>query len=79
MMLYRKTKVKVRSPVGDTDYFYFVAGVRLGDILVPYVLIICLDYVLRTSIDKMKQTETSLHSLERATACIGLRVNAHRK
>ena len=27
MMLYRNTKVKVRSPDGDTDYFDIVAGV----------------------------------------------------
>ena len=54
MMLYINTKVKVRSPDGDTDYFVIVAGVLQGDILVPYLFIICLDYVLRTSIDKMK-------------------------
>ena len=51
MMLYRNTKVKVRSPDGDTDYFDIVAGVLQGDTLIPYF---CLDYVLRTSIDKMK-------------------------
>ena len=31
MMLYRKKKVKVRSPDGDTDYFDIVAGVLKGD------------------------------------------------
>ena len=45
----KKTKVKVRFP--DTDYFDIVAGVLQGDILAPYQFIICLDYVLRTSID----------------------------
>ena len=54
MMLYRNTKVKVRSPEGNTDYFDIVAGVLQGDILVPYLFITCLDYVLRKSIDKMK-------------------------
>ena len=54
IMLYRNTKVKVRSPNGDTDYFVIVAGVLQGNTLVPYLFIICLDYVLRTSIDKMK-------------------------
>ena len=39
---------------GDTDYFDIVAGVLQGDRLTSYLLIICLDYVLRTSIDKMK-------------------------
>ena len=38
----------------ETDYFDIVAGVLQGDTLVPYLFIICLDYVLRTSIDKMK-------------------------
>ena len=55
MMLYRNTKVKVCSPDGDTDYFDIVAGVLQGDTLAPYVFIICLDYMLRTSIDRMKE------------------------
>ena len=82
--------------------------------LPPYLLILCLDYVLRTSIDKIKENsfkltkessrsypvktityadyvddiallantpalgEPLLHSLERATAGIGLHVNAHK-
>ena len=54
-MLYKYTKVKVRSPNGDTDYFDIVAGVLQGDTLAPYLFIICLDYTLRTSIDKMKE------------------------
>ena len=55
MILYRNTKVKLRSPDGDTDYFNIVAGVLQGDILTPYLFIICLDYVLRTSIDRIKE------------------------
>ena len=47
--------LKVRSPNGDTDYFDIVAGVLQGDTLAPYLFIICLDYVLRTSIDKIKE------------------------
>ena len=114
MILYRNTKVKVRSPDGDTEYFDIVAGVQQGDTLAPYLFIICLDYVLRTSIDKIRENgfeltkkrsrrhptktitdadnandiailantlnhaETLLHSLERAAAGIGLRVNAHK-
>ena len=114
MILYRNTKVKVRSPDGDTEYFDIVAGVLQGDTLAPYLFIKCLDYVLRTSMDKIrengfeltkkrsrryptktitdadyaddiallantpKQTETLLHSLERAAAGIGLHVNAHK-
>ena len=55
MILYRNTKVKVRSPDGDRDYFDIVAGVLQGDTLPPYLFIICLNYVLRTSIDKIKE------------------------
>ena len=113
-ILYRNTKVKVRSPDGDTEYFDIVAGVLQGDTLAPYLFMICLDYVLRTSIDKIKengfeltkkrsrrypvktitdadyaddiailaktpdQAETLLHSLERASASIGLYVNAYK-
>ena len=47
--------MKVRSPDGDTDYFNNVAGVLQGDPLASYLFIICLDYVLRTSIDKIKE------------------------
>ena len=54
MILYRNTKVKVRSLNGNTNYFDIVAGVLQGDTLASYVFIICLDYVLRTSIDKIK-------------------------
>ena len=54
-ILYRNIKVKVRSPDGDTEYFGIVAGVLQGDTLAPYLFIICLDYVLRTSIDKIRE------------------------
>ena len=38
-----------------TEYFDIVAGELQGDTLAPYLFIICLDYVLRTSIDKIKE------------------------
>ena len=60
MMLYRNTKVKVRSPDGNTDYFDIEAGVLQGDTLAPYLFIICLDYALRTSIDKIKENSFKL-------------------
>ena len=44
-------KHEVRSPDGDTDYFDIVAG----DTLAPYLFIICLDYVLKTSVDLIKE------------------------
>ena len=105
---------KVRSPDGDTDYFDIVAGVLQGNTLALYLYIICLDYVLRTSINKIKengfeltkkrsrrysaktitnvnyandiailantpvQAKTLLHTLEWATAGIGLLVDVHK-
>ena len=54
MILYKNTKVKVHSLDGDTDYFDIVAGVLQGDTLAPYLFIICVDYVLRISVDIMK-------------------------
>ena len=54
-ILYRNTKVKVQSPDLDTEYFDSVSGVLQEDTLAPYLFIICLDYVLRTSIDKIRE------------------------
>ena len=53
MILHRNTKV--HSPDANTDYFDIVAGVQRGDTLAPYLFIVCLDYVLRTPIDKIKE------------------------
>ena len=55
LMLYKYTKVITRFSDGDTDYFDIVVCVLQGDILALYLIIICQDYVLRTSIDKMKE------------------------
>ena len=55
MMLYGNTKVKACSPDRDTVYFDIVTGVQQGETLSSYLFIICLDYVLRTSIDKIKE------------------------
>ena len=60
MMLYRNTIVIVRFPDGDTDYFEIVAGVLQGHTLAPNLFIIYLDYVLRTSMDKMKENNFNL-------------------
>ena len=54
-ILYRNTKVKVRSPAGDTEYVDIVAGVLQRNTLALYLFIICRDYVLRTSIDKIRE------------------------
>ena len=55
MMLYKNTNVKVCWLDGDTDYFDIVAGVLQGDTLAPYLFIIWLDCMLRTSLDVMKE------------------------
>ena len=55
-ILYRNSKVKVRSPDGDTEYFNIVTGVLQGDTLASHLFIICLDYVHRTSIDKTRES-----------------------
>ena len=60
MMLYKNTQVKVRSLDGDTDYFDILASVLQRDTLAPYLCIICLDYVLRKSIDLMKENSFKL-------------------
>ena len=39
----------------DTDFFYIVTGVLQGDALALFLFIIYLDYILRTSIDLMKE------------------------
>ena len=64
MILYRNIKVKVRSQDGDTDNFDIVAGVLQGDTLAQYLFIIWLDYVLRTSIDKIKENGFKLKKKE---------------
>ena len=44
----------------ETDYFDIIAGVLQRDTFAPYLFIICLDYVLRTSIDKIKENDFEL-------------------
>ena len=52
--------MKVCSPDGDTEYIDIVAGVLQGDTVAPYFIIISLDYVLRTSIDKIRENSFEL-------------------
>ena len=60
MTLNKNTKVNVRSQDGDTDFLDIVTGVLQGDTFAPYLFIICLDYVLRMSIDLMKENGFTL-------------------
>ena len=60
MMLYKNTKVKVRSQDGETDYFNIVTVMLQEDKLAPYLSIFCLDNMLLTSIDLMKENSFML-------------------
>ena len=60
MIINKNTKVKVRSPDEDIDFFGIVAGVLQGDILPLYLFIICQDSALRMSIDLVKENGFTL-------------------
>ena len=51
MTIYRNRKVNVCYPDAHAGYFDIIADVMQGDTLAPYLFIICLDYVFRTSSD----------------------------
>ena len=44
----------------ETDFMDIVAGALQGDTLAPYLFITCLDYILWTSIDLMKENGFTL-------------------
>ena len=90
-ILYRNTKVKVRSPDGDTEYYVLRTSIDIirenGFELTkkrsrryPAKTITDADYADDIAIlaNTPDQVETLLHSLERAAAGIGLYVNAHK-
>ena len=60
LKLYKNTKFKVRSLDAETDFFDIGTDIQLRDTLAPYQFIICLDCVLRTSIDLMKENGFTL-------------------
>ena len=55
VVLYNNTKAMIRSSGDDTNFFDIADRVLQGDTLAPYLLIICLDSVLGTSIDLIKE------------------------
>ena len=59
MMLYKNTKEKFTHQT-ETQTFDIVTGVLQGVTLAPYLFIICLDYVLWTLIDLMKENSFML-------------------
>ena len=60
MRLYKNIKAMVQFPDGNTDFFYIVNGVLQGDILALYLIIMCLNDVLQTSINLMKENGFTL-------------------
>ena len=54
-MLYKNMKAIVGSPGGDTDFFNKVARVLQENTFATYLFILCLDYILRTSVDLIKE------------------------
>ena len=45
----------IHSPDGDSNFFGIITGVLQGAPLVPFLAIICLDYILLISINLMKE------------------------
>ena len=56
----REPKIEKILKKNQNYYFNIVTGVLQGDALAPYQFIICLDYVLRTSMDLMKENSFKL-------------------
>ena len=66
-MLYTNTKVRVRSPDTDTDFFDIVAEVL--QTLAPCFFIICLDYAPRTWIDLIKNGVRLKNGTKQTISC----------
>ena len=49
MMLYKNTNAMVCTSDADSDFYHIAAEVLHGDTFASYMLIICLDYILRNS------------------------------
>ena len=60
MMLYKNAKAMVHLLDGNTNLFDIIAGVLQVDILPPDMFMICLDYVLWSSIDQIKENGFTL-------------------
>ena len=54
MMLYKNMEAMVHSPDGKTDFYEIDTGVLQGYTLVPYLFIICQDYIFWTLIHLIK-------------------------
>ena len=56
----KNMKAMVGSTDGDIDFFGIGAGCMQGGALVPYMLMICLDYILLMSVDLIKENGFTL-------------------
>ena len=54
----------VHSPDRDTEFFDNVIGVLQRDTLTPILFILCLDYILRTSTDLIRENGFTLKKPE---------------
>ena len=68
IMLHKNMKAIVCTPDGDSDFCDIVAGFLQGYTLVQYIFTLCLDYVLQTSRDLMKENRLSLKHQKRQKA-----------
>ena len=59
-MLPKNTKTMVRQPDSETNLFDFIGGVLLGDTLAPYLLIIFMNDIQKTSIVLIKENGFTL-------------------
>ena len=51
IMMYRNTRSMVRYPDGDTAFFEITTGILQGYTLATFLFILCLDYILKISVD----------------------------
>ena len=54
-VLYANTKSTILTPDGETEHFDILAGILQGDTLAPFLFITVIDYVMRVSVDTMKE------------------------
>ena len=54
-VLYTNTQATVLTPDGETEPFDILAGILQGDTLAPFLFIIVIDYIMRISVDSIKE------------------------
>ena len=68
-MINENTKVMVLWPDDDTDVFNIGAGYLNGNILSPYMFIVCQGYVIWTSMALIKENRFTLKKKVRNWRC----------